>query len=257
MRRFVRTILCLIWVTLIAAPTQASDYVAMTSPLPPYTINKGLHVKGIAVDTLAIIMTLSGSPMTTDDVKLMLWSHAFKQTTKGPHRIMLNVPKTSQLSPLFKWVGPLHVTKYVIIGRKDGKQITSTADLSGYKVGTIRNSLPEKALIASGVQKKDIASSVTHVIPLKKLDNKMVDYFVHTDTSATYLMKKMGMKMNKYAVLHTYLEVPLYYAFSKDTKDTFINLLNENLVKMKKPGTDGKSRFDKIVSKYLPNGVMN
>jgi len=249
-------LLSLILVTTFSPLVHASDFKAMTSPLPPYSINKGLHVKGIAVDTLAVLMTLSGSPMETRDVKLMLWSHAFKYATVGPQRIMLNVPRTPKFEKLFKWVGPIHISKYVVIGRKDGKQISSISDLNGYKVGAVRGSLAEKALQQTGLQKGTINSSVTHFIPLKKLDNKMLDYFAHADISALYLMKTMGMNMNKYEIEYTYLEVPLYYAFSKDTKDSFIKTLNDNLQKLKTPGSDGMSRFDKITAKYMPLGSV-
>ncbi len=255
--RYVRILIfCLLAVALSAAPLRASDFMAMTAPFPPYSINKGLHVQGIAVDTLAMIMTLSGVNMTSDDVKLMLWSHGLKLTAKGPHKIMLNVPKTNKLTPMFKWVGPVTVSKYVVISRKDGKEISDLNQLNSHKVSSIRNSMPERALLASGVPKKALKQSVTHVIPLKQLKMKMVDYFVHTDSSAAYMMKAMGMKLKDYTVQMTFLEVPLYYAFSKDTKDSFIAKLNKNLVQMKKPGKDGKSRFDKIVAKYLPNGVL-
>lgn len=235
----------------------APNFIAMTSPLPPYSINKGLHVKGISVDILAVIMTLSGVPMQSDDVKLMLWTHALKITTAGPHKIMLNVPQTATLKPMFKWVGPIDTNKFVVIGRKGGKTINSLADLKGHRVATIRDSLPEKALFESGIKKPTVSSAVTHIIPLKKLDRKMIDFFAYGDVSTTYLMKSMGMKLNKFKVIHTYGEVPLYYAFSKDTPDSFINTLNEKLQKLKKPGKDGKSRYDKIVAKYLPHGVIH
>ena len=240
----------------ILIPAHAAEYTAMTAPLPPYAINKGLHVHGIAVDALAVIMTLSGSPMETDDVKLMLWTHGLKLTAAGPQKVLLNVPRTPKLDPLFKWVGPIDVLNYVVIGREDCKPILSVEDLNESKVATIRDSLPEKALLALGVNKEALASSITHVIPLKKLQNRMIEYFAHGDLSTIYLMERMGMNAKNYHIKHTYLEVPLYYAFSKDTSDDFIEKLNENLVKLKKPGSDGKSRFDKIVAKYLPNRVM-
>ncbi len=239
-----------------SAPLRASDFTAMTAPFPPYSVNKGLHVHGIAVDTLAVIMSLSGVPMTSDDVKLMLWNHGLKIAAKGPHKIMLNVPKTDQLSPLYKWVGPIDVNKFVVIGRKNGNKIGTISDLNHHKISTIRNSLPERALLDLGVQKSVLKQSVTHVIPLKQLKMKMVDYFVHTDSAAAYMMKKMGMRLNEFAVQYTFMEVPIYFAFSKDTPDKFIAKLNDSLVKLKKPGKDGKSRFDKIVAKYLPHGAM-
>lgn len=241
---------------LLASPVQANDFAAMTTPFPPYSISKGLHVDGISVDTLAVIMSLSGSPMQTDEIKLMLWEHGLKLAAEGSHKIMLNVPKTEQLEPLYKWVGPIGVSRYVIIGRKGDKRIVSIEDLNKYKVATIRNSMSERALLASGINKNVLKSSVTHVIPLKQLSMKMVDYFVHTEIATAYLMKKMRMQTDDYSVVLTFMEVPLYYAFSKDTKDSFIDKLNKNLTILKKPGKNGRSRFDKIVDKYLPQGTL-
>ena len=246
---------CLVLVA-IAFPARATEFTAMTTPLPPYSINKGLHVHGISVDVLAMLMTLSGSPMTTDDVKLMLWSHAFQLTERGPKRIMLNLPRTPKLEPLFKWVGPIHTANYVVIGRQTAKPVNSLSDLHKRKTATIRDTLPEKTLLEAGVPKSSLKPSLTHVIPLKKLKAKMVDYFVHSDASATYMLDKMSMKHSDYKILHTFLQVPLYYGFSKDTSDAFIERLNQNLVKIKAPGKDGMSRFDHIVKKYLPKGMV-
>lgn len=249
-------ILCILMLALSVAPTRANDFAAMTAPSPPYSISNGLHVNGISVDTLAVIMSLSGAPMQTDDVKLMLWEHGLRMTAAGPRKVMLNVPRTEQLDPMFKWVGPIGVERYVIIGRKNGKRIKTLADLNGHTVASIRNSPSERAILASGVKKSTIKSSLTHVIPLKQLSMRMVDFFVHTNSAAAYLMGAMHMKTDDYSVILTFLEVPIYYAFSKDTKDGFIAKLNENLRKLKKPGKNGVSRFDKIVGKYLPQGAL-
>jgi len=250
-------LLSIVLTTLFVQPAFSGNYVALTAPMPPFSINKGLRVKGIAVDTLVMIMALSGSPIEAKDVKLMLWAHALQIGAAGPQKIVLNLPRTPNIDDKFKWVGPLAVIKYVVIGRKGSKKVSSLADLNKSKVGTLRDSLPEKALIDSGIPKSSLASSVSHVIPLKKLNAKMVDYFAHGNASTAYLMKLMGMKRNKFEVIYTYSEVPLYFAFSKDTSDAFIQTLNNNLIKLKKPGTDGKSRFDKIVAKYLPPGMVN
>ncbi len=147
MKFLTRFILSQIFLILLCFPANAQKFNIFASPLPPYSINKGLHLNGIAVDTLAIIMPLSGVNMTTRDVKLMLWKYALKITKKGPRTIMLNVPRTAEFDPLFKWVGPVLVEKYVVIGHKKGDKAFSLSDLDGSKVGTIRGSAPEKALI--------------------------------------------------------------------------------------------------------------
>jgi polar amino acid transport system substrate-binding protein len=246
-----------LFVLIFSSAAFAAEFIAMTGPLPPYSINKGLHLKGISVDTLVMIMSLSGFPMETDDVKLMLWSHAFKKTQAGPKRIMLNVPKSVRYEKTFKWVGPIHVSKYVLIGRKGKKvSLSSPTSLDAFKIATIRRSAPEKVLLKEGVSKSAIVSSSMHVSALRQLNNKQVDFFAYGNYSAAYLMKGMGMNLQNFKVYYTIKEVPLYYAFSRDTSDELIHRLNENLKTMKIPGPDGRSRFDKIVGKYLPDGAI-
>ncbi len=247
-----------LFVLVFSGPALSAEFVFMTGSLPPYSINKGLHLKGISVDTLVIIMSLAGSPMEADDVKLMLWRHAFKKTKAGPKHVMLNVPKTNQHAGLFKWVGPIHTSKYVLIGRKEYRPpVTIPAGLDTLKTATIRGSAPEKALLKTGVAKMAIISSSTHIMSLRQLKNKQVDFFAYGNYCAACLMEKMGMNPHEFKVFYTFEEVPLYYAFSLDTDDQLIMKLNENLRKMKIPGQDGKSRFDKIVAKYLPDGAIN
>lgn len=238
-------------------PSYSGDFTAFSGPLPPYSISKGLKLKGISVDTLTVIMGLSGAPIERNKIKLMLWQHAFKMTQKGPRSIMLNVPKTTSNSKLFKWVGPIHTTKYVLIGSKGVSPVAIPAGLNGKKTATVRGSAPEKALISAGVPQNALAQSTSHVVPLRQLASKKVDYFASMEASAAYLMTGLGMKPNQYGIAQTIKEVPMYYAFSKDTEDGLIAKLNENLKKMKEPGPDGKSRYEKIVAKYLPNGGID
>ena len=65
MRHIATAIIALVVAVVLSTPARAADYIAMTSPLPPYSISKGLHVHGISVDVLAMMMTLAGSPVSS------------------------------------------------------------------------------------------------------------------------------------------------------------------------------------------------
>lgn len=251
-----KVILSITLTLFMASYASGADFSAMTCPLPPYSINKGLNVQGIAVDTLTMIMTLSGVPMTSEDVKLMLGRHAAKITAEGPAKIMLNAVKTEKNTPKFKWVGPYAINRLVVVGKKGGPTISGLDDLNQYKTSTVRRSLPAQDLIEAGVSGKSLVQFPTCLVPLKDLKNDKVNFFAFYDSAATYMMQTLDMRMDNYKVMLTYREEPLYFAFSKDTPDNLIAKLNTALEKLKQPDKNGKSRYDRIVAKYLPHGLL-
>ncbi|QJB58090.1 transporter substrate-binding domain-containing protein [Pseudodesulfovibrio sp. zrk46] len=253
---FTRFLFFLIISLLFTLPCQAGKYVALTAPMPPFSINKGLRVKGIAVDILSVLMAQSGAPIDTKDVKLMLWRHALQIGAAGPQKIVLNLERTPDNEHNFKWVGPIATREYVVVARKGSPHLNSLNDLGKNKVGTLRDSLPEKELLAQGIPRTAMSSSFSHIVPLKKLKSKMVSYFAHGTASTAYLMKSAGLKWKDYEVVLTFNEVPIYFGFSKDTPDAFINKMNTNLAKLKRPGAGGRSGYEKIVAKYLPPEVV-
>lgn len=170
---------------------------------------------------------------------------------------MLNSVKTKANSHDFKWVGPVTTSRYVIIGRAEADHdITVPDDLLSRETATIFNSPAELALMTAGVPSDALKRSSSHVLPLRELEDGKVDYFATRAAAAAYQMKAMSMKPGDYRVINTYKEVPLYFAFSTDTDDALIERLNASLNALRKPGANGKSRYDMTVKKYLPDGTI-
>lgn len=230
-------------------------FLALTGPLPPLSVNKGLRVKGISVGVLIEIMDIAGVRFSPKNIKLVPWSVAYKETLEKPGVILLNAPRTGSDEAEFKWVGPVVTSRFGLIGKKDKPiSLSSTKDATRYKVSSIRNSSLEKVLLSQGIDKESLQQSTTHVQALKQLKSGEVDLFAHSDLGAAYFMRNLGLKPRKYSMLYTYEEVSLYFAFNKSTEDTLIAKLNRALEKLKQPGPAGVSRFDEIVDQYLPNG---
>ena len=250
--RITALIAALLLLLTLTTPVVADDFVALTGPYPPFSINKGIRVKGISVDTLVEMMKLTGTPFNAKNVKLMPWSRALQEAAFMPRRIILNVPRTSDVQDDFKWVGPIDTIRFALIGHKsDQLDIGSLRDAGKHKLASIRNSGPEKVALSEGVSENDLNRHLTHVRALRELSNREVDMFIHSDAATAYFMPGLGMNPEEFAVVHVFEETPLYFAFSKDVDDALIERLQAALDQLKQSGD-----YDKIVAKHLPRGRL-
>lgn len=257
MERTSPALLALILALALATPAAASGYTVMTGPTAPFSITKGLHVNGISVDTIEVMMDMTDTPFSRKDVKLMPWKKAYGRTKALPNHIMLNVPRTPEVENDFKWVGPVYFPKYVLIGKKDREfDISSVADASKYKIGTVRGSEMTKELLKQGIDPSALKEASAQVQPLLQLKSGQVDLLASTDMAATHLMQKMGVNIKDYKVVYAYKKIALYFAFSKKTDNATIKLMNNALASYKTPMSEWSSVFDKNVRKYLPKGVV-
>lgn len=251
------TLKIIVLLAIASAPALGGEFKGLSSSMQPYSINKGLRLNGISVDVLTTIMSMASTPMDKKCIKLVHYGHAIQTTRKGPKCVMLNAIKNKANATQFKWVGPMTVSRYVLIGKKEAeKDVAIPADMHDKTIATIFNSPSELALMVAGVSSDHLKRSSSHVPPLRELACGKVDYFATVAAKAAYLMKSMSMDPAQYAIVATYKEVPLYFAFSKDTSDKLIAKLNNALNEIKKNGPDGRSHYDKIVKKYLPSGML-
>lgn len=257
MKKHFRLLQIIILLISFCSPAFSGDFKIFSAPMPPYSISKGMQLSGISVDILTQIMATAGYPLDAKDFKLVQGCYGLRTTQKGPKCIMLNCVKTKTNSPGFKWVGPMTTSKYVLIGKIDAEQdISIPKDLLSRKTATIFNSPPERALMTTGVPSNILKRSSSHVLPLRQLADKKIDYFATRAATATYQMKSLSMEPKDYKIIKVYKEVPLYFAFSKDTDDALIKKLNEALKALRKPGANGQSCYDMAVKEYLSDGII-
>jgi ABC-type amino acid transport substrate-binding protein len=229
----------------------------MAAPLPPYCINKGLHVSGIGVDTMTEIMAAAKVPFDPKQIKLMPFAVGLKKVLNLQGQALLNVPQDNIDGAALKLVGPVDVERYALIGRKGrGLNISTWKDAARYRIATIRGSDAEQALIAWGADPMALMRSSAHILPLYQLASKEADLIALPDMAMAYYLETMGTRGQAYEIVHVYKRVPLFFAFSQDTDNGLVKCLNGALKTLQRPGPEGKSRFDMIVEKYLPDGRL-
>jgi polar amino acid transport system substrate-binding protein len=238
-------------------PAAAEELTVMAGPNPPYVLAKGLGVTGASVEAFEAIMKMNGLAFDRRAVKLMQWKRAYATTLAMPHCVMLDVHRTPDLEAKFQWVGPIDFPRLVLVGKADRDfGIRSVADASKYAIGAIRGKKAANELLAQGLDPAALKLSSTFVQPLRALQNGQLDLVAFSDENLAFLMRKLGLEKNHYAVAYVYKKVPLYFALSKGTDAEFIRCLNEALATYKSPMADGNSVFDKSMARYLPYGPV-
>ena len=205
------------------SPAIADDFTAMTAPYPPYSISKGLTVKGTSISALNAIMKQCGYTLSDRAFKLTPWAYAYECAARTPKRIVINAWRNNINEPLYKWVGPVTNSRIVLFGRKkDELSIPRKSDLKKYRIATVRWSRPEKVLLDDGFSCSDLLRTATHVNSLRMLGRGEVDLFATDERNAPALFKGLGMDPADYVICYVFKEEPLYFAFSRDTDDRLI-----------------------------------
>ena len=247
--RITTALIFILLFSFFATSAAADSFTALAAPYPPYSVSKGLTVKGVSVSALNAIMEMCGTPLSDRSYKLTPWAYAYECAARTPRQIIVNAKRTPVTEPLYKWVGPVMNSRIVLIGRrKDSLIIPFKSDLKKYRIAAVRWSRPEKTLLEGGFTKAELERTPTHVKSLRMLNRGEVDLFATNERGAPSLFEGLGLDLDDFVICHVYEEEPLYFAFSRDTDDGLIVRLNKALRTLKSKGGSGQSRFDRMMS---------
>lgn len=218
-----------------------------TEEYPPFNYTDSGILKGIAVEILEKSVAAAGEALPTDNVKVLPWSRAYRQTQKGPMLVLFSTTRTEQREPLFKWAGPIIDTKVVLASRKDKNiVINSKDDLKAYSIAAVRDDIGEQLVKDLGViPENKIQLSVNAESIIKKLDAGRVDLLAYEVNSMRYQIKNMGLNNEDFVAAFTLKEGQLFYAFSKDVDDQLVEKLQGGIDAIKNDGT-----YESILKKY-------
>lgn len=242
---------------LLPSTSLADDFMVLTGPLPPFSVNKGMRTNGIGVDTFEVITKMTGIPFDRKKVRFVDWKRGYAETIALPKRVLLNVPRTPAVEDKFKWVGPVDFIQYVLVAKDSSKaEVHSVKEAGQYRIGVVRGSGPGMTLLAEGVPPQVLKQSSSYIQPLMQLRGGQIDLIGISDMGVAYQMRKLGIEKEDYKLVYAFKKVPLYFAFHKGTDDAVINLLNKALETYKRPNPSWISAYEKNVVKYLPYGVV-
>ncbi len=206
---------------------------------PPFSYTENENITGFDIEIIEAIFLDSSFELTK---KPLLWEEAQRELAEGNIDIISGIDKTEERLKIYDFSdSPISFDK-VTVFVKENSNISNSKDLKGKTVAVQKSTSYQEPL-----QKIDDIQLVffdSEKDGLLALANGNTDAFVGTDKTASFNIKKLGIKGIK--GLSTPLELSfLYSAVRKGNRD-LLNVFNKSLKKLKKNGI-----YDKIYRKWF------
>ncbi len=170
------------------------------------------------------------------------WDRLYRLTLDKPNYALFSTTFTAERQPLFKWVGPLAKTGWVLLAAPGNNiSVASLQEAAQYRIGAYKNDAVSQHLESQGLAPVNALRDQENI---KKLLGGKIDLWATTDPVGRYLAKQEGV-----SGLNTVLrfnEAELYLALNKDTPDEVVERLQKALDEMRAEGY-----VDEMVNNYL------
>ncbi|MBL4789488.1 MAG: transporter substrate-binding domain-containing protein [Kordiimonadaceae bacterium] len=209
-----------------------------TENLPPLNYEKHGEASGLSVDLLLEIFNRSGIKGRRQDVVVAPWSRGYAETQRRENTVLFSAVRTPFRENSFKWVGPIGVSRQVLVARKDqGIKLAKGTDFSGYKYGIMKRSSGEQRLLLAGADPSrfiyvNTPQSAAHLLVRGRVDAIVFDQLV-----AFWVIQSLGYKRSNFEIVYAFDQLYYYYAFSKQTDDALIGKMQIALDVIRSDGT--------------------
>jgi ABC-type amino acid transport substrate-binding protein len=178
-------------------------------------------------------------------IEIMPWSEGYNLARAGPKVALYSTGRTDERENLFKWVGPIASSEYMLYARNgSGLQINSLeAAKKAGRIGVVKDDVRHQFLLENHFG--NISTCGSDAGCLRDLMAGTTDLWLGSSANAPDIAKKEGINPSAYKALYAVRTVPLYIAFSNDTPDSVITRWQDALDAMKRDGA-----FDAIRKKY-------
>ncbi|MBU1333194.1 MAG: transporter substrate-binding domain-containing protein [Gammaproteobacteria bacterium] len=170
------------------------------------------------------------------------WDRLYKLALEKPGYGLFSTTLTPQRQPLFKWVGPLAKTSWVLLA-PPGKNVTlnTLKDAAQYRVGAYKNASVSQHLESQGLEPINALRDQENV---KKLTGGKIDLWATVDPVGRYLAKQEGV--SGLTTVLRFNQAELYLALNKDTPDEVVQRLQKALDELRAEGF-----VDEMTNSYL------
>lgn len=243
------TAVLLMFMAASASAALPDDYkvVVLTENFPPF--NMAADGKNYAADH-----NISG--INTDIVREMFkragidynvtlrfpWERIYNQVLEQPNQALFSTTYTPEREPLFKWVGPLASTGWVLLAPPGSQlRLSSLEQARQYRIGAYKNDAVSQHLQGKGFKP---INSLRDKENIAKLLKGQIDLWATTDPVGPYLAKQEGI--SGLSTVLRFNDAQLFLALNKQTPDEVVSRLQKTLSEMRSDGS-----IDAIMRRYL------
>lgn len=160
------------------------------------------------------------------------WDRMYRLTLEKPNYGLFSTTMTDERKPLFKWVGPLARTGWVLMAAPGSKvEVKTLQDARNYRVGAYKNDSVSQHLESLGMAPINVLRDQENV---QKLLKGSIDLWATTDPVGRYLALEQDV-VDLQTVLR-FKERELYLALNKSVPDDVVRRLQKALDEMHKEG---------------------
>jgi len=201
-----------------AAPgaSRPEELTYLTEDYPPSNFLVDGQLKGIAVEVLKLIWKRMG--VAEQPIQVINWARGYRQTEETPGLVLFAMTRTPERDPVFKWVGPIYHSAYVLVGRSGQRfQLERTLDAAHYRVGVLRQDIGHKLLLQAGVPDAGL-EKVSHVRQLvQMLVAGRVDLICLPEETMHQYVLEEKLAAGSFNRAFVVWKSTLAFAFNKDT----------------------------------------
>lgn len=226
----------------------------MVDDNPPYNYAEGGELRGISIDLLSLIFEKMGFRLRKEDIEFIPWARGYEEAQRKAGTLLCTTARIPEREELFKWVGPIGVSRIALLARKGSNiTISSLDDVAQYGVEVVKNDTGEAMVIRSNIPESVVGQSLTVWSSLYKLLHGDVKLVAFDETIAQHVVSRMGHNIDVLDVVYILGEENLYYALNKRFQDSFITKMQQTLDTLKKPTANSQSDYERILKKYATN----
>ncbi|MFI8746032.1 substrate-binding periplasmic protein [Pseudomonas sp. NPDC077186] len=225
------------------------DYkvVLLTENFPPFNMavdDKNFArddgIDGISADIVREMFKRAGIDYTL--TLRFPWDRLYRLTLDKPNYGLFSTTFTPERQPLFKWVGPIAKTGWVLLAAPGNNlSVASLKDAAQYRIGAYKNDAVSQHLESQGLQPVNALRDQENV---KKLVRGQIDLWATTDPVGRYLAKQEDV--SGLTTVLRFNDAELYLALNKDTPDEVVERLQKALDELRAEGY-----IDDITENYL------
>lgn len=225
---------------LTANIAQANQLLALTEEFPPYNYSVDGEFKGLMTSVVKALLEEVGE---TAEFRAYPWARSYKTAAETPNAFIFTIARSEHREGLFKWVGPILQGRHYLFSLKDRSDIdlSSIANVRGYRIGTIRNSIREQYLLKVADELDlSIVSGSSLEANFEQLRRGKIDLWAANSMVAAYTQLKVlgpGQDLLTPALHMSEVETSYYIGFNNQFDDALFEQFSMALNKIREDGT--------------------
>lgn len=239
-------------ILLLASRLPAQDLdnlIIVTEEYPPFNFVKDDLRQGISTDVLVEMLKLAGAEKGREDIAFLPWARAYNLATHTRNVLLYSTTRTPAREELFKWVGPILKSEFVLFARKDAHlKLNSLAEINERKlqVGVVLEDVGEQILLERGVYRSRLYryNHGAHMVDM--LHKGRLDLIAYGQIATRWFFREQGYKPEEFEEVFDLQESDYYYALNRRTDDQIVEQLQTAFDQVKASG-----QLEAIVRRYL------